>query len=343
MMISQRVAYIDALRGFGILSVVYSHLIVMGLRGNSYHSPILPVINLYFMPLFFFLSGFLSGHMKNRITDFRSYFKEVWSKMKSLLFPTIVMFLLNRYYFDVDIWPGINDSYKGGYWFTYVLFAIIVIYAFIQLSVKNIKSQQMGGVIHILLALFFLFLSEHIKTTGEWIAITSADFILAYYIYYLIGSIAAEKREIFFKIIDKHLFSCVIFFLGFLPIFKSLPYYLTDLCRLSLVIVIFSIFRHYSHLLKGHKLFARILRLLGKNTLEIYFLQYFLLFRIDFVATLLKPLTNDLCFRGSSCYGLLELLLVGCISLLISISCIIVKKALQPFPTVAKLCFGKTT
>ncbi len=124
----KRLGYIDAMRGFGILSVIYSHLVVMGMRGSEYQSSVAPIVQLYFMPLFFFISGYLSikiGYVQTT-SELRDL---VLKKIKNLLIPTIIMFSLCVAYFRMNLIDSIVDSYKGGYWFAYVLFCIVFLYA----------------------------------------------------------------------------------------------------------------------------------------------------------------------------------------------------------------------
>ena len=124
----KRLGYIDAMRGFGILSVIYSHLVVMGMRGCEYHSSVAPIIQLYFMPLFFLISGYLStkiGYVQTS-SELRGL---ILKKIKTLLIPTVIMFSLCVAYFRMNLIDSIVDSYKGGYWFTYVLFCIVLLYA----------------------------------------------------------------------------------------------------------------------------------------------------------------------------------------------------------------------
>ena len=61
----KRLEYFDAMKGFGILSVIYVHLFTMGMRDGEYTSSITPFIQLYFMPLFFFVSGYFSVKIGN--------------------------------------------------------------------------------------------------------------------------------------------------------------------------------------------------------------------------------------------------------------------------------------
>lgn len=197
----------------------------------------------------------------------------------------------------------------------------------------------MGGVILVLVALMLLFSSEHVK--GEWVQIASADFIFAYFPYFLAGIFVMRYKEQFLWLLDNQWASLLIFLFAILPVIRAMPYYATDFCRLMQVVALFSIFRHASGFFESSNIIAKGLRLIGRNTLEIYFLQYFLLFRIDFIGNLLLPLTSDYCFRGNSCYALIEILLVGVITVFICLACIAIRKMLKPFPIITKLCFGK--
>lgn len=95
---SKRIEYMDALRGFAILTVVYQHLIVMGLSNTAYQSSVSKLIVLFFMPLFFFISGYFSMKIESINT-----LRELWcvyvKKIKTLLVPTIIMFSFCIFYF----------------------------------------------------------------------------------------------------------------------------------------------------------------------------------------------------------------------------------------------------
>lgn len=98
---SKRIEYMDALRGFAILTVVYQHLIVMGLSNTAYQSSVSKLIVLFFMPLFFFISGYFSLKIESINT-----LRELWcvyvKKIKTLLVPTIIMFSFCIFYFHLD-------------------------------------------------------------------------------------------------------------------------------------------------------------------------------------------------------------------------------------------------
>ena len=128
--------------------------------------------------------------------------------------------------------------------------------------------------------------------------------------------------------------------IGVLPVLYDVPWYVKNVCRLILVYDILVVFRYYSSYFESQNVFAKGLRLIGRNTLEIYFLHYFFLFRIYGVDGLLTTLSNDYCFGGHSCSSLVELAIICPIAIGIAYVCIFVKKLIQPFPFAKQLCFG---
>lgn len=86
---NKRLEYFDAMKGFGILSVIYVHLFTMGMRDGEYTSSVTPFIQLYFMPLFFFVSGYFSAKIEN-IQKAAELKPIVLKKTRNLLVPTIM-------------------------------------------------------------------------------------------------------------------------------------------------------------------------------------------------------------------------------------------------------------
>ncbi len=114
----------DALRGFSMLTVMYVHTLNtmdlgrITLVGN--------VIESFFMPLFFFISGYFAFKESERWTnDFCCRF--VTQKAKALIVSTVFFYAL--LYFSRGENPlGWLDGGFRAYWFTIVLFDIMVLY-----------------------------------------------------------------------------------------------------------------------------------------------------------------------------------------------------------------------
>ena len=147
----KRYHYIDALRGFGILSVVYCHLVGMRIHVEGFQSVAKPAIMLYFMPLFFFVSGFFAVKL-GQLQGFKQLLPQIVKKAKALLLPTCVMMCLNIAFFASDfsegLVKGIVDSYKAGYWFAYVLFVLMMIYAVNSILLRRLGRISGGRLIY---------------------------------------------------------------------------------------------------------------------------------------------------------------------------------------------------
>lgn len=184
------------------------------------------------------------------------------------------------------------------------------------------------------------YLSRHINVFDPIIKATSFDFIAAYYFYFYMGVLLKKYEENIGCYINNKYVLTFSLIIGVLPVLYDAPWYVKNVCRLVLVYDILVVFRYYSFYFESQNVFAKGLRLIGRNTLEIYFLHYFFLFRIYGVDGLLTTLSNDYCFRGHSCSSLVELAIICPIAIGIAYVCIFVKKLIQPFSFAKQLCFG---
>lgn len=151
-----RLYYFDSAKGFAIFSVILAHLNTF----LNWDNVLLGyVISSYFMPLFFFISGYFA--YKNERLKIVSVVKR---KFKQLIIPYLSCFFICLIYaslFDVNILDRyLFDSSKGGYWFLIVLFAFSFIYILYN-RLENIlapKFSQKLILFIVTLGFFWLFL-----------------------------------------------------------------------------------------------------------------------------------------------------------------------------------------
>ena len=115
----RRINYIDGVRGFTMLLVIYSHICLLGIHSTP---PRLSYINNIFlifrMPLFFFISGFFvysstytSGLLKQRSKN----------RLLRQLYPTLLIgAIFCTFFYDANFIGMWYNQNKGGYWFTIV-------------------------------------------------------------------------------------------------------------------------------------------------------------------------------------------------------------------------------
>ena len=152
-----RLGYIDALRGIGIILLVYNHFLFFGFSGGmSTMSPLDNEVMFILMPLFFVISGFVS-YRKEQATTLPQLMKTLWMKVRQLLIPTIIMFVFSRYAHCANIVDGLQDIMKKGYWFTFTLFQIIVIYQILIYITRHFSKHIYKILVLCLPALIFAF------------------------------------------------------------------------------------------------------------------------------------------------------------------------------------------
>lgn len=126
-MTKQRIEYVDAMRGFTMILVVYSHICHFCL-GDSLLG-FNAIFFLFRLPCFFMLSGWLFESVARR-----SFMANARHKFMVQIVPTFIFLLLlappPEFFHQLG-------TLKGGYWFTFVLFEYFLLYMIIvRISIR---------------------------------------------------------------------------------------------------------------------------------------------------------------------------------------------------------------
>lgn len=336
----ERYAYIDICRGLCMLIVIYSHLLLFSL-GYPHCSLLTDFLRGFFLNSFFFISGFISYKERNwNISNTKSFLVK---KVKTLLVPSFISlgffcFIVNGNYINALI-----GSSKSGYWFTFVLFEMFFLYASIFAVTNNIKSKKWKTIFLLILAIMSYAFKKMLVEEELIFNILSLDNLLYYFPLFLLGTICRINIELFYEIIDRKFIKILLFIIVCLKL----------LCHcIPLIIYNVSITLFVFYMIKDiittgtnsntiYKYSTSVLQRIGQNTLPIYFLHYFILFKYPkSLCNYLQGLYSDTCFAGNSCAGFVELIIIGMTSLLIAVTCIYMAKLLSYVPYLNTLMFG---
>jgi len=334
----KRLQYIDCLRGFSMIFVVYQHILFFGMPDVP-SSWFADVVRSFRMPLFFFISGFVSYKALFE-WNFSSFGKLQLKKLRGQLIPTIFFFCLFVGLHDRQFVGWLFDCTKSGYWFTFVSFEIFLTYCIINMLFSKVKNKN---IVLIILAISAILLSSVWYRLGSFnnrtSLLLSLDYYTRYYIYFIAGILVKAKLNTFHKLLENKIVMTIVFVFAFV-----LPYMWTaynwKIIALTRICCIYAIFYNLRDVFERKGLVSRGLTMIGTHTLEIYFLHYFLLFKTTHIANFLKSFIGDKCFYGPSAEWLLELICVGTLSVFICFCCIGIKKIVETFPIVSELFFG---
>lgn len=349
---TKRIEYIDALRGMTMILVVFSHveMTTFGITAPTF------INNLFMsfrMPLFFFISGFI-GYKASIEWNLRTWWTMSKKKLLIQLIPTFAFGLIYAYaYYDASFLTFITHNGKLGYWFTIALLEIFLIVYTTNVCLYN--SNQKTHRKRMLVALIFLsgglFLTKialkmH-PALNEIGNVLSLHHSFNYFQYFAFGYICSMYKEEFNKLLENKYIATTIIILFATLFYTKISYIgahvsnsmnvwkILDIALEAIIgyfglLLVYNTFKTYQNSFTTNTKVGSALQFIGKRTLDIYLLHYFLLPHLPQIGKYIQEGHN----------ATLEITLGVLISLIIIGLCLAISAILRTSPLLAKYLFG---
>lgn len=335
-----RIGYLDSMRGIAILLVVFGHLEVFSYGVQSIAGdPFSSFITTFNMPLFFFISGMLA----DRTTEWwkqRTFVQLIKQKSIQLLVPTAVFYLLYCWFKSRPISFIITDG-PSEYWFTIVLFEIFLLYyGIVYVSLRFKEAVRHYALVSAAVLSVILFLIDlKINHMNSCPALQLQN-LCRFFSYFVLGVFSHQYSHRFELLLSKDSFRTIILLLfAFLfiafrcDLFMSIPFlsylhipvsffHFLNYEFLVKYVGLFSVVTlvyHYRDVFEQDLFWCRSLRMIGRYTLDIYMIHYFLLPQLPFLKE----------FFGNAQSPLLEFIVTSGLALLIVYSSIFISKIIR--------------
>ena len=330
-MASRRLEYIDAMRGFTILLVVFHHLVHFGAELETRNYPPDELFVFFRMPLFFFISGFIA--FKSAEYWDRTFYKARLRKKAAVqIIPAVVFFMLFALWQGDEPLEFLVDGF-GKYWFTVALFEMFVIY-FTVSHLLRAHSHTIDIVLIVLALLMTTGIAEDTRV-GKVLMLFR---LYRYFQYFVLGLLARKYADRFFRLLDDRRFnlaalalygSSLVLLIGFdtrdtLPALgRTLAYFVAPYSGLF---VVFALFYKLRNRFARCGAVSRTMQFVGRRTLDIYLLHYF------FIST-------DMPFIDHA-YPTVRTAIIGAYTLLIVAGCLLVSGFVRHSDLLGHYLFG---
>lgn len=338
---SQRIEYIDAMRGFTMLLVVMAHVSMFclglyGYNGFSFNK----MLSEFRMPLFFFVSGFVlfkSNYCWN-LKNIGSFLRK--KIVVQIVTPTF-FFLVSIYLRELNLMDSICSPTKEGYWFTYALFEYFLLYIAFHCILDIVGIKGIWKDILLLLFSFLIYLvglfSGRLPFDMQVLnAIGVAKW--QYFIYFMMGNRLRKHFARFEQLLDGSFVVslAVLLFFSF-NIFQNFFWNLSNslfnlLTALSGLLLVVAFFRKNADIFSSENTLGRVFQYVGKRTLDIYLIHYYIIF------SNLKEVLPDFSHYNEP---FSELLVSFVLSVIIIAFCLLISNVLRLSPFIAHCFFGK--
>jgi len=338
----KRLEYIDAMRGFTMILVVVSHIYLYCMK-----SDITTPQNLNFyliqcrMPLFFLVSGFVFYKcMEWKLQDILSFFKK---KIMVQLVSPMIFLCLYAYMTHNNLVEALCDDYKLGYWFTFTLLEYYIIYVILYRICSCFNcSPRLFDVINIIVGILltvFRFETLVDKLPFHTVASTLGILQISYYQFFVVGTIIKRNwtRVVSLlqnpkpiMIITGAYFIINIFAFEWADI-QVVSKLISLLCSYLGVCIIFAFFYSNAEHFTAKKRVGRALQYVGRRTLDVYLLHFFLL---PIGLNELFPMLTQ------NKYPIAEFLFCLCVAIIVLACSLVISRILRLSPLLAQSLFG---
>ena len=312
-MATKRIEYIDAMRGFTMILVVYSHIChfclgdsLLGYNGTFF---------LFRLPCFFMLSGWLFEPVATR--PFATIARK---KFMVQIVPTFIFLFLLA---PPPLFFHQLGALKGGYWFTFVLFEFFILY---MLIVRMGSKWRPWGALTVALTSFVYaryYNSIQMSATGSLALVVNGLGFLSvalwrFFLFFCVGAWMRRHFDAFIRWTSKPTVIVAIavafFAIASTPHidhmgFEMFRFYAGGVTGMWLV---FTCFRLSGSWLQKIRL-SKPLQYVGTRTLDVYLLHYF------FLPRFLVPYADQLKAFNSQFVEFWAILAISLIVLLLSL------------------------
>ena len=361
---SSRLEWLDAMRGFTMILVVMNHVFGHGFQGNTVVSVPMSLCQLFRMPLFFFVSGFLA-YKSRYVWNWVGTRVMLLKKLRMQLVPTIVFMaayvaLMRKPPFWAALGRAWSAETKAGYWFTIVLLEMFIIYYLFE-WIGNLLTpkRQASDVVQapptrtttfLFLALWLISLFAYATAyMPSWFhypkdpLMTQTSFIrvIRYFHFFMFGNLVHRFWPQVQRLLDsKWLFPLliVVAFIGAGDYLKwhtlrlqwaNLP---RTLAMYSLVLIVLTFFRYYKDWFTKERWVGRSLQYIGVRTLDVYLIHYFFFPHLSTLGPWFKAQGNNFVLETTVALGM---------SLLVIAFCLLTSNILRVSPFLKKWLFGR--
>ena len=361
-----RIEWLDAMRGFTMILVVAYHVAQFGFMENEKTSAALPFLVLFRMPLFFFVSGFLA-YKANFVWNIKNTLPLVGKKLHVQIIPAVIFLCIFIIFKSkLSFWDGIMTALKSptknGYWFTWVLLQMFLIYYAISIVAHKIlptppvsegedKSPITGrfrGVFWLavwilsIVAYETLYLPKVFKYHKDvFFDYTSLVQTIRFMQFFLLGNIVHRYWDKVQKLFDSIWFFPLVATLAVVccaDIFRlhTLKFAWTNLPRTAamyaLLLIVVMFFRHNQEWFRKERPLGKALQYAGAHTLDIYLLHFLLIPSLPFIGTWLNAHHPNF---------LLDILCSIGVAIPIVALCLLISQIAHTSKPLGKFLFGK--
>lgn len=343
------------MRGFTMILVVAYHVAQECFLQDLKHSASLPFLVLLRMPLFFFVSGFLA-YKADFLWTLPNLGRQLWKKTKIQVLPAVVFLgvciaLRSKYgHAWDDLGHALSLSTKGGYWFTWVLLQMFVIYYLfswlLSLCVKSRPGRHLGFWGGAWFASLCIYASTYMPSwfhyhEAAFFSYSSLILTMRYMQFFLLGNLVHRAWPEVQKVMDSRWFFPVAMVVVFFCCADFLRWHYlrlqwTNLPRTmamyGLVMLTVTTFRHYADNFTHERLVGRSLQYIGQRTLDIYLLHFILMPKLPEVGQWLNAHQPNF---------LLEVLMSVGLGLFIIAACLLISNVLRVSPLFKLYLFGR--
>lgn len=315
----QRIQYIDRLKGFAMLAVIFGHIYFFSL--NDGNNLLVRFVSTFHMPLFMFLSGWVISSLPD--------IKKVFIKCSSFLSPFLFVGLSFVIFYHKDVAGFFEGSAKNGYWYLFVLSLFYVFLWSFRLVTRFVKSKW-ADIIWAVTIWAFLIMFQ-ITLSERWSNILSVNQARTLWPLFIAGYLF-RKYNLTETLLTKNIvFSCCMIAYAVTVYFFTKGFFRLFLFSAFLSVPTFVyLFKKFE---SNSGVVSNALTKIGRHSLDIYIYHFFLVFALRLSGWHEYFIGTD--------NLLLECVIVAILSVAIAYSCIGIGYLIRQSEFLEKLIYGK--